>query len=103
MNLYPSSLTSSVKVIFVNFGEKEAAASARMVKLLQDEGVSAELYPDAAKMKKQMGYANSQNIRFVAMIGESELAEGTVNLKDMDAGTQEKLTPAALIEKLKNA
>ena len=103
LNLYPDSVSSSVKVIFVNFGEKEAAASAKMVKLLREEGVSAELYPDAAKMKKQMGYANSQNIRFVAMIGDSELEEGTVNLKDMNTGAQEKLTPEALVERLKNA
>ncbi len=103
LNLYPESVSSSVKVIFVNFGEKEAAASAKLVKLLREKGVSSELYPDAAKMKKQMGYANSQNIRFVAMIGESELEEGTINLKDMNTGTQEKLTPEALIEKLKNA
>ncbi|MBD5357964.1 MAG: histidine--tRNA ligase [Bacteroides sp.] len=103
LNLYPDSVNSSVKVIFVNFGEKEAAASARMVKLLREEGVSAELYPDAAKMKKQMSYANSQNIRFVAIIGESELEQGTINLKDMNAGTQETLTPGALVEKLKNA
>lgn len=103
LNLYPDSVSSSVKVIFANFGEKEAAASAKMVKLLREEGVSAELYPDAAKMKKQMGYADSQNIRFVAMIGESELEEGSINLKDMNTGTQEKLTPEALIEKLKNA
>lgn len=103
LNLYPDSVSSSVKVIFVNFGEKEAAASAKMVKLLREEGVSAELYPDTVKMKKQMGYANSQNIRFVAMIGDSELEEGTINLKDMTSSTQEKLTPEALVEKLKNA
>lgn len=103
LDLYPDSVSSSVKVIFVNFGEREAAASAQLVKLLREEGVSAELYPDAAKMKKQMGYANSERIRFVAMIGESELEEGTVNLKDMNEGTQEKLTPGALVEKLKNA
>ena len=102
LNLYPDSVSSSVKIIFANFGEKEAAASARMVKLLREEGVSAELYPDAAKMKKQMGYADSQNIRYVAIIGETELEEGTINLKDMTTGTQVKLQPMELIKFLKN-
>ncbi len=100
LELYPSNITQSVKVLFVNFGEKEAAESARIIKVLRDEGISAELYPDTAKMKKQMGYADSENIPFVAIIGENEIADGTINLKDMSAGTQEKLTLAQLIEKL---
>ena len=77
--------------------------SARIVKLLREEGVSAELYPDTAKMKKQMGYADSQGIPFVALIGESEIEEGTINLKDMVSGTQEKLSVEALVERLKNS
>ena len=101
LNLYPTSVSQSVKVLFVNFGEKESMEAARIVKSLREEGVAAEIYPDAAKMKKQMGYANDRLIPYVAIIGESELAEGTVNLKDMNAGTQEKLTPADLIAKLK--
>lgn len=100
LELYPSNIAQSVKVLFVNFGEKEAAESARIIKVLRDEGISAELYPDTAKMKKQMGYADSENIPFVAIIGENEIADGTINLKDMAAGTQEKLTLAQLIEKL---
>ncbi len=103
LNLYPESITRSVKVLFVNFGEKESLAAARIVKSLREEGVAAELYPDCSKMKKQMGYADSAMIPYVAIIGESELEEGMVNLKDMGAGTQEKLTPEDLIEKLKNA
>lgn len=99
LELYPSNVTQSVKVLFVNFGEKEAAESAKVVKILREEGISAELYPDAAKMKKQMGYADSENIPYVAIIGENEIAEGTVNLKDMNAGTQEKLTVAQLVER----
>ncbi len=101
LNLYPSEVSQSVKVLLVNFGEKEALASARIIRSLREEGISAELYPDNAKMKKQMGYADSEAIPFVAIIGESELEEGTVNLKDMANGTQEKLTPEALVEKLK--
>lgn len=102
LELYPESVSQSVKVLFVNFGDKEAVESMRIVKLLREQGVSAELYPDAAKMKKQMGYADSEGIPYVALIGESELESGTVNLKDMVSGTQEQLTPEALVARLKD-
>lgn len=102
LELYPESVSQSVKVLFVNFGDKEAVESMRIVKLLCEQGVSAELYPDAAKMKKQMGYADSEGIPYVALIGESELESGTVNLKDMVSGTQEQLTPEALVARLKD-
>ena len=101
LNLYPENVTSSVKVLFVNFGEREAATSVKVIKRLRREGISAELYPDTAKMKKQMGYADSEKIPYVAIIGESEIAEERVNLKDMAAGTQESLTLDELIERLK--
>ena len=101
LNLYPENVTSSVKVLFVNFGEREAATSAKVIKRLRREGISAELYPDTAKMKKQMGYADSEEIPYVAIIGESEIVEERVNLKDMAAGTQESLTLDELIERLK--
>lgn len=100
LNLYPEGVAQTVKVLFVNFGEQEAAASAKVVKKLRDEGIPAELYPDNAKMKKQMGYADSEKIPFVAIIGENEINEGMVNLKDMTNGTQEKLTPEQLIQRL---
>ncbi len=102
LELYPSNVSQSVKVLFVNFGEKEAAESMKVIKVLREEGISAELYPDMAKMKKQMGYADSENIPYVAIIGENEIADGTINLKDMSAGTQDKLTITQLIERLKN-
>ncbi len=102
LELYPESVSQSVKVLFVNFGDKEAVESMRIVKLMREQGVSAELYPDAAKMKKQMGYADSEGIPYVALIGESELESGTVNLKDMVSGTQEQLTPEALVARLKD-
>ncbi len=102
LELYPESVSQSVKVLFVNFGDKEAVESMRIVKLLREQGISAELYPDAAKMKKQMGYADSEGIPYVALIGESELESGTVNLKDMVSGTQEQLTPEALVARLKD-
>jgi histidyl-tRNA synthetase len=63
----------------------------KILRELRKAGVSAELYPDPVKMKKQMSYANSRNIPFVALIGESELSEGTVTLKNMKTGSQEKI------------
>ena len=102
LELYPSNVSQSVKVLFVNFGEKEAAESMKIVRILREEGIAGELYPDVAKMKKQMGYADSENIPYVAIIGENEIAAGTINLKNMKTGTQETLTPAELIAKLKD-
>jgi histidyl-tRNA synthetase len=100
LNLYPEATLQSTRVMFVNFGAKEAAASLAMIKQLRASGISAELYPEAAKMKKQMGYADSLGVKYVAIIGESELAEGKVVLKDMTAGTQELLTPEQLVAAL---
>ncbi|MDE6443216.1 MAG: histidine--tRNA ligase [Muribaculaceae bacterium] len=101
LDLYPESVSGAVKVLFVNFGEKESKAAAALAKNLRMSGISAELYPDNAKMKKQMGYADALKIPYVALMGESEIEEGLVNLKDMVSGTQEKLTPSELIDKLK--
>lgn len=101
LNLYPESITSAVKVMFVNFGPKEAARASACVKALREAGISAQLYPDAAKMKKQMSLANVENIPYVALIGDSELADGTVTLKDMQAGTQENLTLEEVINRMK--
>ena len=92
LELYPESLSEGVKVLFLNFGEKEAAESVKMVKILRENGISAELYPDAVKLKKQMAYADSLHAPYVAMIGETELLQGTVNLKDMTSGAQSVLT-----------
>jgi histidyl-tRNA synthetase len=100
LNLYPEATLQSTRVMFVNFGAKEAAASLAMIKQLRASGISAELYPEAAKMKKQMGYADGLGVKYVAIIGESELAEGKVVLKDMTAGTQELLTPEQLVAAL---
>ena len=87
--------------MFTNFGDKEAAASLRLIKELRGAGVAAELYPDAAKMKKQMAYANALSIPYVAIIGESELQAGTVTLKNMESGEQQTLPASAVVEALK--
>ena len=100
LDLYPSHITSSVKVMFVNFGQTEAMQSAKYIARLREASISAELYPDAAKMKKQMSYADDNNIPYVAIIGESELENGTIALKNMISGEQQSVTIDELIQML---
>lgn len=88
LNLFPSETDNSTRVLFANFGAAEAAASLRLIKQLRAQGISAEIYPDQSKMKKQIGYANAMAVPFFAIIGESELADGTVTVKNMADGTQ---------------
>lgn len=101
LDLYPEELRAGSKVMFVNFGGAETLASLKAVKALRAAGVSCELYPDAVKMKKQMAYANSSMIPYVAIIGDSEAADGTVTLKNMVEGTQETVKLDDAIEKLR--
>lgn len=101
LSLYPENLSGSVKVLFVNFGEAEASQAMKVIKELRNNDIPAQLYPDAAKMKKQMGYANSEQIPYVAIIGENELANGTVTLKNMATGEQREYTIPELAEALK--
>ena len=95
--LYPDEISESVKVMFVNFGEAEALQSMKYVKELRDAGIAAQLYPDAAKLKKQMALADAEKIPFVAIVGESELEDGSIMLKNMVSGTQEKMTVSDVI------
>lgn len=100
LNLFPESVKTAPRVMFTNFGEEESLAAMGAMKLLRDAGISCEIYPDAAKMKKQLAYANARGIETVALIGEEELKNGTVTVKDMGAGTQETMTPEELLRKL---
>ncbi|MDE7403309.1 MAG: histidine--tRNA ligase [Muribaculaceae bacterium] len=102
LDLFPENLGQTSKVLFVNFGEKEAAASLGYVRALREAGVSAQLYPDAAKMKKQLSVADADRIPYVAMIGSSELEQGVIVLKDMRAGTQQTLTPQEFMQLMTN-
>lgn len=100
LDLYPAEATTSTQVMFINFGAAEAAASMKMMKELRSAGIACEIYPDAAKMKKQMAYANSASVPYVAMVGESEMQAGKMALKNMATGEQTLLTAveaAALI------
>lgn len=94
LDLYPAEATASTDVMFVNFGTAEAAASMKMMKELRAAGIACEIYPDAAKMKKQMAYANSAAVPFVAMVGESEMQAGKMALKNMATGEQTLVSPA---------
>ncbi|MDE5586080.1 MAG: histidine--tRNA ligase [Muribaculaceae bacterium] len=88
LDLYPKELSGSVKALFINFGKNEATAAMRCIKTLREAGISAQLYPDCAKMKKQMQFANAEGVRYVVLIGDSELADGTATVKNMADGTQ---------------
>lgn len=101
LELYPKDTLASTKVLFVNFGEKEGALSLQYVMKLRANGIPAEIYPDSTKMKKQMSYANDKNVAYVAMVGETEMANGTIALKCMETGEQENLTISEVISKLK--
>ena len=101
LELYPKDTLASTKVLFVNFGEEEGAQSLQYVMKLRANGIPAEIYPDSTKMKKQMSYANDKNVAYVAMVGETEMANGTIALKCMETGEQENLTIDEVISKLK--
>ena len=98
LELYPKEAMHTTKVMFVNFGEKEAMHSLAIVNSLRKAGISSELFPSSDKMKKQMSYANSHNIPYVAIIGEQEMTDGTVALKNMTTGEQQSVK----VEELKN-
>lgn len=100
LDLYPPHTLETTRLIFMNFGEREAAASLQHIQALRRAGIACELYPDAAKMKKQMTWANTRGVPFVAMVGESEMAAGKVTLKDMTTGEQLSLTRDELIARL---
>jgi histidyl-tRNA synthetase len=97
---FPQERELDSQLLFVNFGEKEVAYLLPILAKLRSNGIASELYPDAAKMKKQMSYANARNIPFVALAGEQEMAEGVLTLKEMETGNQERLNPEELIQRL---
>ena len=100
LDLYPEAITTATQLLFVNFGEAEAAYSLPAVAACRRAGIRTEIYPDAAKMKKQMQYANALGIPFVALAGESEMAEGRFTLKNMQTGEQATVSVEELIEKV---
>jgi len=97
LELYPKEAVNGTQLMFVNFGENEAAYCLPLLTKVREANIRAELYPDSAKMKKQMGYANDKKIPFVAIVGENEMNEGKVMLKNMESGEQQLLDIVQLI------
>ena len=97
LDLYPKEAVNGTQLLFVNFGEAEAAAVLPILAKVRAAGIRAEIYPDSAKMKKQMSYANAKMVPFVAIVGENEMKEGKVTLKNMASGEQSLVTPDELV------
>ncbi len=100
LDLFPEALKRTTEVLFVNFGSSEAKALVPLVARLRQAGIRTELYPDPAKLKKQMAYANSLGVAYVALVGEDELRAGVIGLKNMLTGEQLSLTESELISLL---
>ena len=101
LDLYPENSKQGSKVIFLHFGENEKMFAVPWLKALRKAGVASEIYPDNAKFKKQMQYANDRGFAYVAIVGESEMQNQVVTLKDMQAGTQSTCTLDELIAKFR--
>ena len=101
LDLYPKDSLNTTQVLFINFGEKETAYCLPIINKVREEGIRAEIYPDGAKMKKQMSYANAKHIPFVVLAGESEMEAGKVTLKNMESGEQQQLSPEELINAIR--
>ena len=100
LDLYPQEAVDATRILFINFGEKEADYCLPIIQQVRTAGLSAEIYPDSAKMKKQMSYANAKQIPFVALAGDDEMQSGKITLKNMTTGEQTLLTPQQLIESI---
>lgn len=102
LDLYPKESLNATQLLFINFGEKETAYCLPIVSAARQQGIRTEIYPDAVKMKKQMSYANAKAIPFVALAGETEMAEGKITLKNMTTGEQSLVTPDELLKTIKS-
>ena len=101
LDLYPKDSLTTTQVLFINFGDKETAYCLPIINKVRANGIRAEIYPDAAKMKKQMSYANAKQIPFVVLAGENEINAGKITLKNMETGDQSLLSTNELIDWLK--
>ncbi len=97
LNLYPKDSLQTTQIMFVNFGEKEEAICIKYLAQFRTAGIRAEIYPEAAKMKKQMGYADAKKINYVALVGETEIEAGKITLKNMITGEQQLLSAEDII------
>ena len=101
LDLYPKEAVCTTRLLFVNFGTDEECFCMKAIRKVRDAGISAEIYPESVKMKKQMSYANAKQIPFVALVGETEMQANQVTLKNMETGEQQLISVEELIEKLK--
>lgn len=101
LDLYPKEITTNTQLLFINFGDKEAEYCMPIVSKSRANGIRTELFPDVAKMKKQMSYANANNIPFVALAGDDEIQKGVVTLKNMETGEQKQVTAEEMISIVK--
>jgi len=102
MGLYPADAIQSTKVLFINFGEKECLYSLSLISSIRKVGIAAEIFPESAKINKQMSYANTRNIPFVAIAGGDEMVTGSVTIKNMNSGEQQTIPTSELVSLLKN-
>jgi histidyl-tRNA synthetase len=102
LNAFPANAAQTTKVLFINFGPTEEKHVLPLLAKVREAGINAEIYPEAAKMKKQMAYADSKSVAYVAMAGENEIAENRISLKNMTTGEQTSVTPEEMIKILKN-
>ena len=97
LDLFPTDSLQATQVMFVNFGDKESDVCMQHAALFRAQGIRTEVFPESAKMKKQMGYADAHHIPYVALVGESEIEAGKIALKNMITGEQQLVTPQEAI------
>ncbi|MDY6799669.1 MAG: histidine--tRNA ligase [Bacteroidota bacterium] len=102
LQIFPDEIVSSTKVMFVNFGEKEEKYCLPLLQKLRDKGISAEIFPESAKMKKQMAYANNKNIPYVILVGENEMNKNIISVKNMISGEQTDMPFNNLLQTLQH-
>ena len=100
LDLYPKEATTATQLLFINFGEKETAYCLPIASMARKAGIRTEIYPDKAKMKKQMGYANAKGIAFVALAGDDEISQSKITLKNMASGEQKLVSPEELVSEV---
>jgi histidyl-tRNA synthetase len=100
LNLFPEMIAATTKVLFVNFGAAEEKFCLPILSSLRESGIPAEIFPEAAKLKKQLDYANRKKIPYTILVGENEMKEGMLTLKDMQTGEQKLMTLEQVKEKM---
>jgi histidyl-tRNA synthetase len=100
LNLFPETQQATTQLMFVNFGIEEEKYCMPILQEIRKAGINAEIFPEAAKMKKQMTYANNKRIPYVMLIGENEMQQGKVTLKNMETGIQEQFETGKLLPKI---